>query len=258
MGGVTTRRITMPYAMDESRVFDSIHLPHLLRYVVAIMWDPNLQLGAGVLVKVQGRHFLATAAHCIKKNPEVRLCTLPVKLTTPVEMRSLRILDAGWHDDPGMDIGYLEISDPESAELGWDQLLQDQAPDGDAHIIGYPTARAQIDFARKVILLGQNTFSTHLIEATATYLKFSYPKYGSKYDADTGTWVPGEFPATPEGFSGGGCFGVSKLPSPGGMDVFEYNLYGIQSSRGEVGRYVKVIPIKQWCDLLISRGLYRG
>ena len=29
---------------------------------------PN-QIGSGVLVNMEGRHFVATAAHCIRRNP---------------------------------------------------------------------------------------------------------------------------------------------------------------------------------------------
>ena len=47
--------------MDESKEFNDLHLPHLLRYVAPIMWNP-MNLGSSVLVNVGGRHFAASAA----------------------------------------------------------------------------------------------------------------------------------------------------------------------------------------------------
>lgn len=241
--------------MDDSREFNDLYLPDLLRYVVAVTQNPD-ELGSGVLVNVQGRHFVATAAHCInKKNPGVLFCASPVNLTTCVETRPLRIIQRGWHES--LDIGYLEIQNPACAELTWDQLSPAKVLSGPLHIVGYPAAHVAIDFGRREITLAQGAFQTSLIEQTADYLKLNYPKEGAKYDGTSGEWVPGLFPPSPKGYSGGACFGVAKHTTVGGVEQIRYLLFGIQSCWLESERYVKAIPIKHWCDLLQAHGLYR-
>lgn len=241
--------------MDESTEFNTLYLPDLNRYVVAVFAAKpgELGVGAGVLVKVGDRHFVATAAHCIKDRPQVMTCTATVNTTSPVEMRRLQVLGTGWHSDSNLDIGYLEIEDPHGQELSWPQLST--GPVGTpVHVVGFPATHLKVDHEQEVITLGLNAFQTGLIEASEESLKFGYPKRGSSYDAATNTWVPCSFPATPKGFSGGGCFCVYKN-RVGPLDVIEYRLHGIQCSwKGEGRRYVKAVPIKQWCDLLISRG----
>lgn len=241
--------------MDESAEFNNLYLPDLLRFVVAI-FSRSGELGSGVLVNVGGRHLVATAAHCIDNHPQVMICTSPVNVHRPVEMRGVRVLDTVRHPNEDIDIGYLEIEDPRSSELGWGQLGLG-AVGSEVHVVGYPTSHAKVDHASQVLTVGQNAFQTGVIEATPEYLKFHYPKQGWSYDAATGKWVSSPFPATPKGFSGGGCFCVYKH-STGPLEVVEYRLFGIQSCWLESGRYVKAVPIKQWCDLVVTCGLYQN
>lgn len=238
--------------MDESKEFNDIHLPHLLRFVVPILWNP-MNAGSGVLVDVQGRHFVASAAHCIQSNPLIQICPTPVSLHTPVETRTLRPKRSGWHQN--VDIGYVEIDDPGGQALGWDQLSY--APElltGQVHVVGYPTANVKLDLTKREALFGITTFSTSIIEATPEHLKLRYPVQGSSYDAASGTWVPCQFPTTPHGFSGGGVFVIAKA-RVGGLEVIQYNLIGIQTCWMKSERYVKAIPIGWWCDLLKSNGI---
>ena len=51
-----------------------IHFPELYKYVVTIGdHDGSGQpiIGSGVLVNIKGRHFVATAQHCIRNNPAI-------------------------------------------------------------------------------------------------------------------------------------------------------------------------------------------
>lgn len=129
--------------MDEDIEFNDLYLPDLMRCVVAIFSvdeDSELSVGSGVLVNVGGRHLIATAAHCIKNRPQVMRCISPVNTTHPVEMHGARILRTGWHPNNDLDIGFLEIEDPNCLELEWGQL--GRGPVGsEVHIVGYPSVR---------------------------------------------------------------------------------------------------------------------
>jgi hypothetical protein len=245
------REIQMDCGVDDSKVFNDRCIPDLLRYVVPIVWNP-LNLGSGVLVRVNGRHFVASAAHCIRERPHALVFNAQVNLSQHVETREVRILQAGWHDR--LDIGYLEIEDPRTPELEWNQLSSGRIVGGFVHVIGFPSALLQLDLNRREASLAQGTFSTSLIEETDEHLKFNYPRKGSRYDPASEDWLPSEFPSTPKGFSGGGCFGVT-MEAIGGIEVVRYFLIGIQSCWLSSGRYIKAIPIKQWRDLLVARGL---
>ncbi|HEV8063075.1 MAG TPA: hypothetical protein VGP68_24555, partial [Gemmataceae bacterium] len=183
-------------------------------------------------------------------SPQVLICASSINLHKPVETRPLRTIQADWHHS--LDIGYLEIHDPGSEELSWDQLTNASVLQGQVHVVGYPTERVDLDLQRRVVLLGQNTFSTSVTEETPEYFKLNYPVAGTRYEESSGKWLPSQFPTTPDGFSGGGCFGVTKNQS-GALDVIQYHLLGIQSCWMRSERYVKAIPIKQWRDLVEAR-----
>ena len=55
--------------MTEDQGFRALHLETLINYVIPIV-DGALDLGSGVLVNVRGRHFVATARHCIDDAPK--------------------------------------------------------------------------------------------------------------------------------------------------------------------------------------------
>jgi hypothetical protein len=225
--------------MDESKEFNDLHLPHLLRYVAPIMWNP-MNLGSSVLVNVGGRHFAASAAHCIKQRPVVMIAPTPVSHNNPVEMKPLFAKYSTFHNK--VDIGYVEIDDPGCEAVTLDQISY--APElltGQVHVVGYPATEANKDDIKREISLGINLFSTTIIEATPDYLKLHYPSKGTRYDAASGTWSPSEFPRTPHGFSGGGVFVITKKLI-GGLEVIEYKLVAIQSCWLESERYVKAIP----------------
>jgi hypothetical protein len=226
--------------MDEHKEFNDHHLPHLLRYVVPIMWNP-MNLGSGVLVNIGGRHFAASAAHCIQQRPVVMIAPAPVSVNNPVELKPLFAKFSTFHNK--VDIGYVEIDDPGCEALTLDNISY--APElltGQVHVVGYPATETNKDDAKREILLGVNLFSTTIIEATSDHLRMHYPKKGTRYDAATGTWNPAEFPRTPHGFSGGGTFVITKK-LVGGIEIIEYKLVAIQSCWMESERYVEAVPV---------------
>jgi len=66
--------------MDEYREFYTLHLPHLISYVVPVLQSKNgrVEIGSGVLVNADGRHFVATAKHCIDADVRVIRSTNPL------------------------------------------------------------------------------------------------------------------------------------------------------------------------------------
>src|SRR5262245_31534967 len=128
--------------MDENREFYTLHLPHLISYVVPVVQSKrgDVEVGSGVLVKVGKRHFVATAQHCIEADVRVVRSMAPFLGSSTTGTRELRILDRGSHES--LDLGFLEIKDPECAELDWDQLSDERIGGGMVHVVGYPTVLA--------------------------------------------------------------------------------------------------------------------
>jgi hypothetical protein len=246
--------------MEELRVywdFRSHYLPDLFNYVVAIVFreDGKDKIGSGVLVNVQGRHFVATAEHCLRENVRVMRPHGRLEEKNIAPARSLLVLRQGRHET--LDVGYLEIVDPRCLELNWGQLDTTLIVGGLAHVVGYPKVMNLIDWERRELSVCAAAFGSQMIEATDEYLKFVYPVGGFRWDDKAGQWFPSPFPETPEGFSGGGCFGVEQDDRRGFTQI-RYNLLGIDYSWSWDGRWVKVEPIKQWCDLLKRHGHYLG
>jgi hypothetical protein len=242
--------------MDEDRAFYTLHLPHLISYVVPVLQSKKgrVEIGSGVLVDASGRHFVATAKHCIDADVRVVCSTNPLKRAGTTSARPLHILGRGWHDT--LDLGYLEIADPECAELRWDQLCNDRIVSGMAQFVGYPEVLVEPiqTFPGKLtdVSLAAGTFGTTLKEETDDRMTFAYPEVGTKYDEATGTWYKSPFPKTPRGFSGGACFGVAK--PPGLITQVQYKLLAIQYAWNERDS-VFAMPVKRWCELLTEHGL---
>jgi hypothetical protein len=228
--------------------FSAHHLPDLFNYVVPIL-NGNKELGSGVLVNWHGRHIVATARHCIEKQPRVFRPTSRIEQNKDVRTEEMRILGVELHNT--LDIGLLEIEDPERAELSANQICKDRITDGMVHIVGFPTILAYMDWPKRNVSVCGGAFSTTLVEDADDYLKFDYPKQGSRFDPATREWTTSTFPETPHGFSGGGCFGVASAIM-GELRVIEYKLLGIQSAWSPDGRWVKVIPVKHLCGLLAN------
>jgi len=231
----------------DEREFNTHHLPHLLNYVIPIVpkgeWPAS-----GVLVSAGGRHFVATAAHCIVGTFRVVKSLEPLQLHRSYEgrVRELRILGIERH--ASLDVGYVEIADPECAELGLEQLAFEAITEGTVQIVGYPQVLAHVD--QRSLSIGQGTFGTSIIDRTANRILLSFPKSGWKLDG-SGAWVESEFPHHPKGFSGGACFGVMK--TPGLVERVEYKLLGIQYAWDKRSRELHAVPIKQWHEFLVDK-----
>jgi hypothetical protein len=241
--------------MDLYKEFSTHYLPHLTNYIVGVVTDGDEknEMGSGVLVNMGGRHFVATAAHCIRRNTRVLMSVVPLDRDQTAEARRVRIIRAGKIESEDPDLGYLEIEDPNRPEVQWGQLTDDRIVNGPVHIVGVPRVLDRIDLGRREISFGLAVFGTTLIEETDTYIKFDFPKEGAQYNPSSGEWVPGPFPDHPKGFSGGGCFGVSQAERAG-MTVVQYHLLGIQFGWFRPERWVKVAPIRLWRDLLKRDG----
>ncbi|NQT38956.1 MAG: hypothetical protein HQ581_15775 [Planctomycetes bacterium] len=243
--------------MDEDREFYTLHLPYLISYVVPVLQSKKrrVEVGSGVLVNAGGRHFVATAKHCIDADVQVIRSTNPLQRAGTKGTRALHIIARDWHDT--LDVGYLEIADPECAELSWDQMCNDRIVSGLVQFVGYPEVLVEaietIPGKLTDVSLAAGTFATWLKEETDDRMTFCYPKIGRKYDEATGTWYENPFPKSPRGFSGGACFGVAK-PLGRHITQVEYKLLAIQYAWNERDS-VFAVPVKRWCELLTERGL---
>src|SRR5438270_3856158 len=107
--------------------FATNHLPALLKYAVAIAHeddDGTACIGSGVFVTARGRHFIATAEHCIRRNPQVMVGDFHLIDDRIVARNPLRILASRSH--ASLDIGLLEVESPNQPELQQTQLCCDR------------------------------------------------------------------------------------------------------------------------------------
>jgi hypothetical protein len=232
--------------------FSNSHLPDLFRYVTAIAHideDGNEAIGSGVFVQIHGRHFVATARHCIENNPRLLLGDFSATRKGIVPDRPVQIIQSGWHET--LDIGFLETTDLNHSELSESHLCFEKIVAGPVHVVGHPEDRQEVDKRRREISLFKCAFGTTLIEETDVSMKFAYPVEGVRV-GDNKQWEKVPFPKTPRGFSGGAVFGVSNT-SRGNLQAIEYKLLGIQCSWSETARWVKAVPIKCWHELIMSR-----
>jgi hypothetical protein len=231
--------------------FEKKHTEALKKHAIALA-DDDGQLGSGVLVNVNQRHFIATAAHCIVRTPKVihlEFFTRKERNKVRIETeRPIRILTSGFHST--LDIGYLEILEPPSVEITEAQLESPVIIGGTVHVIGFPDCMVERLESKKLIKLHKVPFATQIREIADDFLKLDYPVIGKR--AQKGEWVDEPFPKTPHGFSGAGCFGVNQTINQRlrGLEIIEYKLLGIQCSWNEDERYVKVVPIHHWLDLV--------
>jgi trypsin-like peptidase len=229
-------------------------LPHLYQCIVAIAHkgdDDEESIGSGVYVNINGRHLIATARHCIERAPRIindRFILLVNKdgrnagfLTD----RPMQIVNAGWH--ARLDVGFLEITEPPAVEVAEGQLCLTRQAAGAVFVIGHPTCRLERIKERREITLYRCSFGTTIVETTEEYFKLDYPVMGVR--PEEGEWRTGERLLDVPGFSGGGCFGISRTMRSG-LEVIEYNLIGIQYSWHKGERWVKVVPIKHWFDVV--------
>jgi hypothetical protein len=236
-----------PLALTFQEVWNS-YIPDLYKFVVPIAHKDEHGkecLGSGVFVNLSGRHFIATAAHVIKDDPRILNDHFYLQNGCLDSDKPTRMLQKRAH--PVLDIGFLEIADQPRAEMTQGQLhLEIPLPGSTMFVIGHPVCRIERDAKRREFIVNRSAFGTNAIDLQNDYWKLAYPVEG--VCVENGAWKYGEkFPETPHGFSGGGCFGISKTERAG-LEVIEYKLLGIQYSWDDVGRWVKVVPIEHWLD----------
>ena len=243
--------------MDIYQEFHTLYLPDLFNYVIAVAEpkDRDIEVGSGVLVNVGGRHFVATAQHCINGKPQAMRSATLLQRHGVTDTRSLRILQSAWHDD--LDIGFLEIEDTRCPELQWNQLSNDRIVEGMVHVVGYPTVLTQVTMPKPgvqgEISLCAGAFGTTLMEETPDRMTFHYPEVGSKYNEVTGEWFRAAS-EDPHGFIGGAASASPRrtaAPTTVGYKLLD------PVCLNSLDR-VFVVPIKRWCELLVERGWWNG
>ncbi len=223
------------------------YLPDLYKFVVAIAHENETGedcIGSGVLVNIRGRHFIATAKHVMERNPRVIHRDFYLLNNRCGTDNPIRILKSGKH--PVLDVGFLEIAVPPSSEITQDQIcFQTPLKAGCVHVIGHPVCTIQRIEKRHEFIINRCSFGSVVSEVAKDYWKLDYPVDGVR--PDNGMWVNGHPMLDVLGFSGGGCFGISKTVRAE-LEVIEYKLLGIQYSWHKRERWVKVIPIEHWFE----------
>lgn len=231
----------------------SKHLPNLFELVPLIAHkneDGKEMAGSGVYLRLGNHHFIGTAKHCIENDPRI-ITAKNFKSSLNMVLNPIHVpfLKKGMHDS--LDIGYLEIQNPEKPEIERHQLFFDPIPDGKdgegfVHIVGYPFCERKNNSDGSVTIV-RTAFGTRIIKQDEKKLSFEFPKTGVTLAADK-TWVSAPFIPHPGGFSGGGCFGLANLKK-GEIEFVEYKLIGIQFSWNEKNA-VNVVPIKRLYELI--------
>jgi hypothetical protein len=248
--------MTHVYTLKDHEEFADTHLLKLKQYCVMVAHRDEFgdeKIGSGVLVKVCGRHLVATAAHCIKDDPRVipgdGFCLIEKRRF--VSDRPVRILHRRWHDT--LDIGFLELESACGTELETDHLCSERIVGGSVYVIGNPASAAQVFAEKASIIVHRCCIGILPIEQTSDLLKFSYDQMGVRQGIEN-EWKEEAVPDAP-GLSGGGIFGVAN-PSYGSILSIQYKLFGIQyawpsmerRARGE--RWIVAVPIQRWLELV--------
>ncbi len=114
--------------------FKDVHYPRLFPYVILLAHenedDGRESLGSGVKIALGSHHLIATAAHCIKRNPRVIrdenfYITTENKIATSPRVRLLQ----SWVHDT-LDIGWLEIGEALGAEMTEESCIASPAQRG--------------------------------------------------------------------------------------------------------------------------------
>jgi hypothetical protein len=213
-------------------------------------------MGSGVLVEIANRLFVATAYHCIEDEPVILVDGMGVD-TVNLPTAHVRILDRG--GDPQLDIGFLEL------ETGKKIVTEDEhKPCSVSQCILYPEPVNQVfhltgcpSFDRTV---GQRTISQYLSVFAGTVVEMDednlYFEFGNQlhhYNPATDT-EEAMAVDSPQGFSGGGCWGITKSKDDELYDPSKTCLLlAIQSGWMRSSRRCRAPLIKRWLRLLARR-----
>ena len=238
--------------MSEYDEFVTVHNPNIFPYNVLLAHEDEdtgeESIGTGVMVGLGGHHLIATAAHCIRRNPRVMrednffINQYNKMATSP----PVKILERWLH--PDLDIGFLKVGEALGLEMNEGQLycglIKGGIEGGLLHVVGYPACRKEVNERLRDMTLVKSVFGSIVIEQTDSSLKLDYPKTGFRDEG--GRWIEEPFIERPHGFSGGGCFGVNL--SCGDVPAVGYKLVEIQCAWHPSERWVEVVPIRYWLD----------
>jgi hypothetical protein len=231
----------------------SLTFPIAFSYTLPLLWleGDGHQMGAGVLVQVGARMFVATAAHCMPPGVTV----IDEKgFSIPPAPSKITVVKRGADDD--IDIGFLELEPDDSfRSLGKSycslaQLSTAALPAGGmCHVVCDPEGGSKVVGRRTLEVVKQGFGSTYQGQE-GDYFLFPYPKEGWTHGVGSG-WEKAKFHDTPRGFSGGGLWAFIR-PAQGEMFNPEraVKLMGIQSAWWIERRLVKCVPIVRWLELV--------
>jgi hypothetical protein len=237
--------------VTENEEFALIY-PTVFNYTVPVKENaesPDDRMGAGVLIDVEGRLFVATAGHCIGDKAVV----LENDFSLPADVR-VRILRKGIH--PSLDIGFIELEGSTAipilnrGECSLGTICLELPRELEMiHVVGFPEAARQLDDDGLTVV--KKGFGTQFVEAQGNDYLFSYPKVGWTLAAQGSVWTQSTLDKTPKGYSGGGCWGFTR-PKPSDLFTPEKHirLYGIQRAWDKAKRQIKCVPIAFWLTFL--------
>jgi len=211
--------------------------------------------GTGVLIGIERRLFVATAAHCLKREPILLLNSDPIR--TPFQpspyLKKVRSC--------GLDVGLLEIENQSSINrLPIECLCPNTPPiptDAATYlsrlgcIVGCPYA----EYVRRHGSTGISTtnFGTYPVAASEIEYEYSYPVGVGRWQQETGVILERELNFTPHGYSGSGVWAFNKPQTDRLILPKHYlTLYAIQSAWRERRRVVVCVPIKHWIQLVYN------
>jgi hypothetical protein len=224
-----------------------IHLYAFLKYLVPFHFTESnkLKVGSGIAINILGRHFIGTAAHCLRNNlrvPTQRLLTAGIRTDTNNRGVILNTwkhpewVDSDFPPDHNLDIGAIEIRDAVSSEeLNENQIVLDQITSGSLFSTGIPEDRTEACFV--------DHFNTILLQQRIQCYQIDKFKYEDKaIDYEVPADIPSQY-----GFSGGGVFGVG-MENLNGIERVKHKLFGINCTWKERSRIAQAVPIKHWLN----------
>jgi len=239
--------------MNESDEFQIIY-PTVFNYTVPIKIDAGTdddEIGTGVLFDIGGRLLVATAKHCIEKEPAV----LEGEFSLPCKSR-IKIPNKRRHR--GFDIGFLELGKDSDIPVlnkghcSLEMICLEPIPDkAMLHIVGFPAAARDFDDNRLTAV--RKGFGTRFLRSQEEHFLCEYPENGWKWNATTKGWSQAALDSTPSGYSGAGCWAFLK---PRSGDLFDpakhIRLHAIQCAWSPKERWVKCVPIIHWLNLICA------
>jgi hypothetical protein len=231
--------------------FEANHIPNLYRYSVLIAHeneDGTESIGSGTTISINGRHFIATAAHCMVHNPRI-IADSTFSFVGDERLESDRLIrPIAAAVDELRDIGYLELSEAFQPELSEHNCDSSKILEGTIHVIGHPVAgveRGAISLSIK-----RRSFGSNVIEQTDDLIRLAYQTEGRMLDDAKKKLVSVPID-DPHGFSGGGCFGIA-MREVAGIQVVEYKMVALQTSWSRSKRWINTVPIRRWIELVQS------